>query len=112
MLTPYRLKSTAPNQFLVRATGGVGFISAIDVAAGSPTRGGSIAGISLAPGSGAWSSLSDRNSKDDFAPVNGRALLVRLNSIPIKTWRYKTQPGSIRHMGPVAPGFPRRVWSR
>ena len=49
--------------------------------------------------------LSDHNSKENFRPTEGDALLARLNSIPISTWNYKSQDRSIRHIGPMAQDF-------
>ena len=54
---------------------------------------------------GAWSSLSDRDVKENFAEVDGQALLARLNAIPLLTWNYKAQDPSIRHLGPMAQDF-------
>ena len=96
---PGNKASTGRDEFLVHAAGGVFFISADNAVTGAPI------GVKLAPGSGSWSSLSDRNSKAEFQRVDGRTLLARLNAIPIQTWRYNTQPASIRHIGPVAQDF-------
>ena len=96
---------------------------------------GATSGAELAAGSGAWSSLSDVNvratilqaapfccsltntvlccavpcvqSKRDFAAVNGSALLDGIASLPIQSWRYKTQPERVRHIGPTAQDFHR-----
>jgi hypothetical protein len=92
--------STANNQFIARATGGVTFISAIDGTTGVAT-----AGVTLAAGGGSWSSLSDRNSKENLAELDGVALLAGLARIPILTWSYRTQNPSIRHIGPMAQDF-------
>lgn len=91
--------SSAPNQFSVRATGGVVFATATDPLTNQP-----ISGVSLAPGDGAWAVLSDRNSKTEFASVDVREALHNVVEMPIKTWRYKTQP-SARHIGPMAQDF-------
>jgi hypothetical protein len=91
--------STANNQFSARATGGARFVSAID-GSGSPT-----AGVILNAGAGSWSSLSDRNQKEHFAPVDGQEVLACLGEIPITTWNYKSQDPSIRHIGPMAQDF-------
>ncbi len=63
------------------------------------------AGVLLPAGGNAWSSVSDRAAKENFAPVDGRDLLNRLTAIPIQTWNYKSQDDSIRHIGPVAQDF-------
>jgi len=87
--------STANDQFTVRAAGGARFFS--------DTNG--LAGVELAPGSGAWSALSDRNAKRDFAPVEPRAILEKLAAMPVQTWNYKSQDASVRHIGPTAQDF-------
>ena len=91
--------SQAANEFAVRATGGVRLVTAIDVA-GNPSG-----GVRLAAGSGSWESLSDRNTKTGFAPVDGLATLKHVARLPITTWSYKAQSPSIRHIGPMAQDF-------
>jgi len=51
------------------------------------------------------SSLSDRNAKENFAPIEPRVLLDRLASLPIQAWNYKSQSESVRHIGPTAQDF-------
>lgn len=89
------VSDTATNQFVARASGGFMFYTAADLSTGAI----------LIPGSGSWSSLSDRNVKANFSVVDGHALLARLMALPVSTWSYKTQPDSIRHMGPMAQDF-------
>jgi Collagen triple helix repeat (20 copies)/Chaperone of endosialidase len=91
--------SAGANEFAARATGGVRFVTAIDVG-GNPT-----AGVTLATGGGSWSSLSDRNAKANFKPVDGEEVVRQLAAIPVTTWNYKTQVSSIRHIGPMAQDF-------
>ena len=91
--------SSQTNEFAVRATGGVRFVSGVD------SNGVPVAGVALPAGSGSWSSLSDRNAKTNFAPVNSRELLDRLAQLPIQTWNYKSQRESVRHIGPMAQDF-------
>jgi hypothetical protein len=86
---------TGTNSFVARASGGVTFYSDSTLASG----------VSLAPGSGSWSSLSDRDAKDNFAAVDGHAVLAALANMPVFTWNYKTQSPTIRHIGPVAQDF-------
>lgn len=69
------------------------------------TRADHTAGVLLPTGGSAWSSLSDRNVKANFAPVDGQEVLARLAEVPIQTWNYRSQDPSIRHMGPVAQDF-------
>jgi hypothetical protein len=91
--------STAQDQFSVRSTGGARFVSAID-GTGNPT-----AGVSLAPGGGSWSSLSDEASKRVVEPASGLEVLRKLDSVPISTWSYRAQDDSVRHIGPMAQDF-------
>ena len=93
--TASQFASLGNNTFQVRASGGTYFYS-------SPGLG---TGVQLAAGSGSWSSVSDRNLKDNFTPVDGQQVLASLADIPITTWNYKAQDPSIRHMGPVAQDF-------
>lgn len=61
-------------------------------------------GVQLNPGSGSWSSVSDRNAKQNIKPVNEREVLQRLLDIPIATWQYRTESG-VDHIGPMAQDF-------
>lgn len=54
---------------------------------------------------GAWTDSSDRDLKENFAPVDGQEVLARLTDLPITTWNYEAEGPSIRHMGPVAQDF-------
>lgn len=87
------------DEFAVRASGGVRFVSAVDV------NGADSSGVLLAPGEGSWSTLSDRDAKTNFAFVEPRAVLERVLNLPIQTWNYKSQDGSVRHLGPTAQDF-------
>jgi hypothetical protein len=87
--------STADNQFNVRASGGARIAS--NTAA--------TMGVRLAPGGNAWMSLSDRHLKENFTPVDGRAILRQLSLIPITRWNLKSQDPSIWHLGPMAQDF-------
>ncbi|TXT43804.1 MAG: hypothetical protein FD140_4939, partial [Limisphaerales bacterium] len=90
--------STAANQFNVRAAGGVRIYSTSSGAAG--------AGVTLAAGGSSWQAVSDRNAKKDFAPVDGREVLRKLEEVPVQSWRYKwDEAGSTPHLGPIAQEF-------
>jgi hypothetical protein len=91
--------SLAANEFAVRATGGVRFVTAVDDS-GHP-----ISGVRLAPGSGSWSSLSGRALKANLSPVDQDQILMRLAELPISTWNYRSQKPSVRHIGPMAQDF-------
>ena len=51
------------------------------------------------------SSDSDRNVKTNLSTVAGPDVLERLVEIPISSWNYKSDPASIRHIGPMAQDF-------
>ena len=92
-------QSTTINEFRVRATGGVVFVTGID-AAGNPN-----AGMRLASGGSGWLVVSDRNLKTDFEPVDTRAVLERVAALPMESWRYTSQDATVRHIGPMAQDF-------
>ena len=62
-------------------------------------------GVRLAPGSNAWSQLSDRHLKENVTPVNGRLILEKLRFLPITRWNLKSQNSAIKHIGPMAQDF-------
>ncbi len=87
--------ATADNQFTARFVGGYRLF----------TNGGLTAGVSLAPGGGSWQSVSDVRKKTAFRPVNGERVLAAIRAMPVRSWQYKSQDASIRHMGPTAQDF-------
>jgi hypothetical protein len=87
-------KSTAANQFVARAAGGVYFYS-------NP---GLTAGVRLSPGSGTWGSLSDRNMKTGIVPLDDTRILDKLAALPVSEWSYTSERG-VRHIGPMAQDF-------
>ena len=93
--TAANIASTGLNQFIARASGGVTFYS----------NGAATSGVRLEPGTGAWSTLSDRNSKANITAVDSASILERLASIPIQLWNYKAQDASVKHIGPMAQDF-------
>ncbi len=87
--------SSVDDQFNVYASGGARFF----------TNASATTGVLLAPGGGSWSSVSDREAKENFEPVDGREVLELVAGMPIWSWNYKAQGASVRHMGPVAQDF-------
>jgi hypothetical protein len=83
------------NQFVVRATGDVGFY----------TNAPATTGVELAGGGGSWAPLSDARMKRRFRHVSGDALLRRLAGVPVREWNYVAQDAAIRHLGPTAQDF-------
>jgi hypothetical protein len=88
------LNSTAPYQFSARASGGFYLFS----------NAAATAGVKLAPGSGAWASLSDRNMKTAIVPLDDAAILAKVAALPVSSWSYTTERG-VRHAGPMAQDF-------
>jgi hypothetical protein len=91
--------STAADEFAVRATGGVRLVTAVD------ETGNAVSGVTLAPGSGSWSSLSDRAAKMNVVPLDEAQVLALLAEVPVSTWSYAGQDPLVRHAGPMAQDF-------
>jgi hypothetical protein len=91
--------SAAADEFAVRATGGVRFVTGVD------GEGTSTTGAILPAGSGAWSSLSAQWAKAGVRPVDPPAVLALVTELPVSTWYYREQDASVQHMGPMAEDF-------
>jgi hypothetical protein len=89
------LGSTAANQFLARASGGFFLYSSATL----------VSGVKLAPGSGSWSTLSDRSAKTAVADIDGGRILAKLAALPVSEWSYIAQGSGVRHLGPMAQDF-------
>jgi trimeric autotransporter adhesin len=86
---------TADDQFVVRATGGTIFYSNPQLTAG----------VSLASYGSAWASVSDRNRKTDFLPIDEEDILSKIAVLPVNSWRYTEGDPERRFIGPVAQDF-------
>jgi len=53
---------------------------------------------------GTFVSSSDRNLKENFQPVDARAVLAKVIALPLNEWSYK-QDTTTRHIGPMAQDF-------
>jgi hypothetical protein len=90
--------STNNNSFSARAAGGFQFYTT------SAGRSGS--GLYVAPGGNSWVTISDRNAKKDFAPVNCQSVLDKLSQVPIEQWHYKWEStNDTPNIGPMAQDF-------
>jgi hypothetical protein len=58
---------------------------------------GNLSGVVTAP--------SDKNLKTNFSNINTRDVLKKVSSIPVTSWRYKTDPKDMKHMGVMAQDF-------
>jgi hypothetical protein len=85
--------------FNVRATGGVWFVTGLDVDF-KPTT-----GPFVNPGSGTWAATSDRATKENFQRIEPREVLAKVRAMPIASWNYITEGAHIRHLGPVSQDF-------
>jgi hypothetical protein len=91
--------SLNPNEFAIRATGGVRLVSAVD------TDGGPSAGVILPAGAGSWEILSSRAAKIHLEAVQTDQILTGLMDLPLYTWSYRTDPTGALHIGPIAEDF-------
>ena len=89
-------RSFATNSFTARTPGGVRFYT---------TTSATNVGVSLAAGSGTWSSLSDSTAKHRYGQVDTQDILAKVVALPIERWSYKSQDESIQHIGPMAQDF-------
>ena len=66
-------------------------------------------GIPIPPGEarcyGGACPISDRDQKTGFADIDHAGVLRRVLALPIQSWRYKHEPDSISHIGPMAQDF-------
>lgn len=85
----------APNEFLVRSSGGVAFYTNTVLSSG----------VALASGASAWSAVSDANMKENFRDLGNEDVLTKIARMPIREWNYKAQDPAIRHVGPTAQDF-------
>jgi hypothetical protein len=96
---PFSFYSIIANEYAVRATGGVRFVTAISGT--TPTW---TCGVSGGAG-GSWGCSSDRNLKADLVPLDGIATLERLAALPVYQWVARDDPRRTPHAGPTAQDF-------
>jgi hypothetical protein len=54
---------------------------------------------------GVWTSVSDRNAKENFKGISPSEVLSKVVGLPITQWKYKVEPAGLKHIGPVAQDF-------
>ncbi|MGB4775694.1 MAG: tail fiber domain-containing protein [Daejeonella sp.] len=87
----------APNQMMMRFKGGYKLFTAVDIV------GVGTVGVEIAAGGNSWSTISDRNKKENFEPVNGEDFLQKIAGFKLSSWNYKGQDAkTFRHYGPMA----------
>ncbi len=98
------LVSTGPNQFLVRAGGGIWLgqsgVPAIPAGRFIATS----TGAYLSTG-GTWTNASSRQLKRAFEAVDSSAILAGVLALPLSRWEYTASPAEGRHLGPIAEDF-------
>jgi hypothetical protein len=62
--------------------------------------------VTVIEGQVPYTYTSDKNQKENFAPIDGEAVLAKLANIPVSSWNYIGQDArQFRHYGPVAQDF-------
>jgi hypothetical protein len=87
--------SSADNEMTMRFNGGYRIFSNSALTTGVYMEGG-VSG---------WTDYCDRNKKENFRPIDGEQLLLKIRTLPITEWNYKGTDKSIRYIGPVAQDF-------
>lgn len=87
--------ATANNQMTMRFVGGYRLFTNVPLTSG----------VEIAAGGGSWSSVSDRDKKENFVDLDPEIILQKLVAIPVRRWNYKSQPIDQHHIGPMAQDF-------
>ena len=88
-----------------RLTVGYGFVGLyVGGVNAAPTTQRLLANSSGVTVNGTFNNSSDRNAKQDFAPVSSSQILEKISQLPIAEWSYKEDPAT-RHIGPMAQDF-------
>jgi hypothetical protein len=69
------------------------------------TNSGCTLGAYLPHNATAWTTLCDRNKKENFRPIDGEQLLSKIRTMPITEWNYKGTDPNTKYIGPVAQDF-------
>jgi hypothetical protein len=97
------VKATVNQQFVVRAQN-IWFGKNNNVTATAGRFIETSTGAYLSTG-GTWSNSSDVNRKHLFQSVDAEDVLAKVAALPIRTWSYKDDAPTVRHMGPTAQDF-------
>lgn len=89
------MNATVNNQFSARFEGGYRLFSNTSLTTG----------VTLAAGAGSWTSISDKNKKENFNAINTEEILQKVGALPLSNWNYKSQAATVRHIGPMAQDF-------
>jgi hypothetical protein len=101
--TGLQIPVQADNQFVVRAQQfWLGTNNNVTATAGRFIE--TSTGAFLSSG-GTWTNSSDSAKKAGFQDVDGDELLAKLAVMPIRTWAYRSEDSTVRHIGPTAQDF-------
>ena len=78
--TSAELWCTSVNLWLARASGGVYF----------QTSGNGTSGVYVAAGGNSWNGISNRATKENFSPADGRAILEKLASLRVQEYNLES----------------------
>jgi hypothetical protein len=87
--------SNAQNQMTMRFNGGYRLFTSSDISTGAYMN----------TNQGGWSSVCDRNKKENFRLIDGEQILEKIRTMPITEWNYKGTDASVKYIGPVAQDF-------
>lgn len=62
-------------------------------------------GVYMNNGGTSWTSVSDRNMKENFEEINGEEILGKIKNLSITQWNYKGNSDDIKYIGPMAQDF-------
>jgi hypothetical protein len=98
------VRNQADNEFRIRYNGGIRLRVSTAANGNTPGAGGNV-GCDLTVAVPTWTCASSRTLKENYAPVNGEDVLIRLRSVPVTTWTMIGADEKVLHLGPVAEDF-------
>lgn len=98
------VRNQADNEFRIRYNGGIRLRVSTAANGNTPGAGGNV-GCDLTVAVPTWTCASSRTLKENYAPVNGEDVLIRLRSVPVTTWNMIGADENVLHLGPVAEDF-------
>ncbi|HEX6037018.1 tail fiber domain-containing protein [Longimicrobium sp.] len=97
------VRNQVDNEFRIRYNGGIRLRVSTAANGMTPGAGGNV-GCDLTVAVPTWTCASSRTLKENYEPVNGEDVLIRLRSVPVTTWNM-IGGAEVRHLGPVAEDF-------
>lgn len=89
------LKNSTLNQMMMRFDGGYILY----------TNAATTLGNYVNTSSSGWSSISDRNKKENFEQLSGEEILRKLKGVPVSKWNYIDGSDDVKYIGPMAQDF-------